>query len=57
MNSRTHTVWIKARPREHMAAVMEQGDCRPMAKNPEAMEPDPQSHLTRARDGGAKRQP
>jgi XRE family transcriptional regulator, aerobic/anaerobic benzoate catabolism transcriptional regulator len=34
---RTHTVWIKARPQEHMTRVMEQGDFRPMAKNPEAM--------------------
>jgi XRE family aerobic/anaerobic benzoate catabolism transcriptional regulator len=34
---RTHTVWIKARPQEHMGRVMEQGDFRPMAKNPEAM--------------------
>jgi XRE family transcriptional regulator, aerobic/anaerobic benzoate catabolism transcriptional regulator len=33
----THTVWIKARPQEHMARVMAQGDFRPMAKNPEAM--------------------
>lgn len=35
--SRTHTVWIKARPDEHMARVMEQGDFRPMAQNREAM--------------------
>ena len=28
---RTHTVWIKARPQEHMARVMGQGDFRPMA--------------------------
>jgi XRE family transcriptional regulator, aerobic/anaerobic benzoate catabolism transcriptional regulator len=34
---RTHTVWIKARPEEHMSRVMEQGDFRPMAKNREAM--------------------
>ncbi len=34
---RTHTVWIKARPDEHMSRVMEQGDFRPMAKNREAM--------------------
>jgi XRE family aerobic/anaerobic benzoate catabolism transcriptional regulator len=33
----THTVWIKARPDEHMARVMEQGDFRPMAQNREAM--------------------
>jgi XRE family aerobic/anaerobic benzoate catabolism transcriptional regulator len=34
---RTHTVWIKARPDEHMGRVMEQGDFRPMAQNREAM--------------------
>jgi XRE family transcriptional regulator, aerobic/anaerobic benzoate catabolism transcriptional regulator len=33
----THTVWIKARPDEHMRRVMEQGDFRPMAQNREAM--------------------
>jgi XRE family aerobic/anaerobic benzoate catabolism transcriptional regulator len=32
-----HTVWIKARPEEHMRRVMEQGDFRPMAQNREAM--------------------
>jgi XRE family aerobic/anaerobic benzoate catabolism transcriptional regulator len=34
---RTHTVWISARPDEHMSRVMQQGDFRPMAKNREAM--------------------
>ena len=34
---RTHTVWIKARPDEHMSRVMQQGDFRPMAQNREAM--------------------
>ncbi len=34
---RTHTVWIKAKPDEHMRRVMEQGDFRPMAQNREAM--------------------
>ena len=33
----THTVWIKARPEQHMSRVMQQGDFRPMAKNREAM--------------------
>lgn len=33
----THTVWISARPDEHMVRVMRQGDFRPMAKNREAM--------------------
>lgn len=32
-----HTVWIKARPEEHMSRVMAQGDFRPMAQNREAM--------------------
>jgi XRE family aerobic/anaerobic benzoate catabolism transcriptional regulator len=34
---RTHAVWIKARPEEHMARVIAQGDFRPMAHNREAM--------------------
>jgi XRE family aerobic/anaerobic benzoate catabolism transcriptional regulator len=34
---RTHTVWIRTRPEEHMRRVMEQGDFRPMAQNREAM--------------------
>jgi XRE family transcriptional regulator, aerobic/anaerobic benzoate catabolism transcriptional regulator len=34
---RTHTVWIKAQPTEHMSRVMEQGDFRPMAQVREAM--------------------
>ena len=34
---RTHAIWIKARPDEHMGRVMGQGDFRPMAKNREAM--------------------
>jgi XRE family aerobic/anaerobic benzoate catabolism transcriptional regulator len=34
---RTHTVWIKARPEEHMGRVLEQRDFRPMARNREAM--------------------
>jgi XRE family transcriptional regulator, aerobic/anaerobic benzoate catabolism transcriptional regulator len=34
---RTHTVWVQARPQEHMSRVMEQGDFRPMAENREAM--------------------
>jgi XRE family aerobic/anaerobic benzoate catabolism transcriptional regulator len=33
-----YTVWIKARPDEHMARVLAQGDLRPMAGNDEAME-------------------
>jgi XRE family aerobic/anaerobic benzoate catabolism transcriptional regulator len=34
---RNHTVWIKARPEEHMGRVIEQRDFRPMARNREAM--------------------
>ncbi len=33
-----HTIWIKATPAEHMSRVRAQGDTRPMAGNPEAME-------------------
>ncbi|MZR12518.1 helix-turn-helix domain-containing protein [Maritimibacter sp. DP07] len=36
--SNFHTIWVKATPAEHMARVREQGDERPMAGNPEAME-------------------
>ncbi len=34
---RAHTVWVSARPDEHMSRVMRQGDFRPMAHNREAM--------------------
>jgi len=33
-----HTIWLRAKPEEHMARVLEQGDTRPMAGNPGAME-------------------
>ena len=33
----THTIWVKARPQEHMSRVMAQGDFRPMAQNRQAM--------------------
>ena len=33
-----HTIWLKASPEEHMSRVRAQGDKRPMAGNPEAME-------------------
>lgn len=33
-----HAIWIKASAEEHMGRVREQGDMRPMAGNPEAME-------------------
>jgi XRE family aerobic/anaerobic benzoate catabolism transcriptional regulator len=32
-----HTIWLKAPPQMHMKRVLEQGDVRPMAGNPEAM--------------------
>ncbi len=32
-----HVVWVKATPAEHMRRVMAQGDLRPMAHNPDAM--------------------
>jgi XRE family transcriptional regulator, aerobic/anaerobic benzoate catabolism transcriptional regulator len=34
---RTHTIWIKAQPEDHMSRVMAQGDFRPMAQNRQAM--------------------
>ena len=33
---RSHTIWIKALPEDHMSRVMAQGDFRPMAQNREA---------------------
>lgn len=33
-----HTIWLKARPEEHMGRVRGQGDTRPMAGNPAAMD-------------------
>lgn len=33
-----HAVWLRARPEEHMARVRGQGDERPMAGNPSAMD-------------------
>ena len=33
-----HTIWLKAPPDMHMKRVIEQGDERPMAGNPKAME-------------------
>ncbi|MBP0484112.1 helix-turn-helix transcriptional regulator [Sagittula salina] len=35
---RFHTVWVKASPEEHMERVRAQGDLRPMAGRPEAMQ-------------------
>jgi XRE family aerobic/anaerobic benzoate catabolism transcriptional regulator len=42
---RTHTIWIKARPEDHMGRVMAQGDFRPMAKNREAGSKDAMADL------------
>lgn len=36
--SHFHTIWLKAQPDEHMARVRAQGDMRPMAGNPAAMD-------------------
>ncbi len=36
--SHFHTIWLRATPGEHMDRVRAQGDERPMAGNPEAME-------------------
>ncbi len=36
--SRFHTIWLRASPTEHMDRVRAQGDERPMAGNPKAME-------------------
>jgi XRE family aerobic/anaerobic benzoate catabolism transcriptional regulator len=33
-----HTIWLKAAPGEHMARVRQQGDLRPMADDPTAMQ-------------------
>jgi XRE family aerobic/anaerobic benzoate catabolism transcriptional regulator len=35
---RSHTIWIKARPEDHMSRVIAQGDFRPMAQNRQAMD-------------------
>ena len=40
-----HTIWIKARPEEHMSRVMAQGDFRPMARNREAGSKDAMADL------------
>ena len=36
--ARFHTIWLRADPNEHMSRVRAQGDTRPMAGNPEAMD-------------------
>lgn len=37
LRERTRTVWLKARPEEHYARVIAQGDSRPMKNRPAAM--------------------
>ena len=37
VQSRFHTIWLKAKPHEHMSRVRAQGDERPMAGHPQAM--------------------
>lgn len=37
LRSSCFTVWLKAKPEEHMSRVMEQGDMRPMEGNTQAM--------------------
>jgi XRE family aerobic/anaerobic benzoate catabolism transcriptional regulator len=36
--SACYTIWLKARPEEHMQRVIAQGDTRPMAGNAQAMD-------------------
>lgn len=38
LRRRCRTVWLRARPEDHWARVIQQGDHRPMAKNPHAFE-------------------
>ncbi len=45
---RTHTVWIKARPEDHMSRVMAQGDFRPMARSRQAGSKDAMSDTAMA---------
>src|SRR5271155_4157174 len=42
---RTHTVWIKARPEDHMGRVMAKGDFRPMEQNRAASSKDAMADL------------
>lgn len=43
-----HTIWLRAAPEDHMARVRAQGDTRPMAGNPEAM--DQLRHILTSRE-------
>lgn len=35
--SECYTIWLKAKPEQHMQRVVDQGDMRPMGQNPEAI--------------------
>lgn len=35
--SESHTIWLQANPEDHMGRVIQQGDFRPMSRNPGAM--------------------
>jgi XRE family aerobic/anaerobic benzoate catabolism transcriptional regulator len=37
LRRRAVTVWLKAKPEDHWNRVLQQGDQRPMGKNPHAM--------------------
>lgn len=37
LRRRTRTIWLRARPEDHWNRVVQQGDKRPMADNPQAM--------------------
>ena len=38
LRSRSHTIWLRARPEDHWNRVVAQGDQRPMAENPHAFD-------------------
>ncbi len=38
LRAHCRTIWLRARPEDHWARVIQQGDHRPMAKNPQAFE-------------------
>lgn len=53
LRANCYTAWIKARPEEHMARVLAQGDLRPMAGNARAM--DDLKRILAARDAMYRR--
>ena len=53
LRANCYTAWIKARPEEHMARVLAQGDLRPMAGNARAM--DDLKRMLAARDAMYRR--